>query len=126
MAFDALFKAGASSVVESVIPDLMHKLEQEKMSDQALEGLRVILSIRPHTFENMIPKLLKDPTTARRLMAFGSLAEVAPGALRAHLAFLLRHLMKIGSETSDATERIAAAREAGRKVRPRSLPWSTR
>lgn len=115
VAFDALFKAGASSVVDSVIPDLMHKLEQEKESEKALEGLRVILSIRPHTLEGMMPKLLKEPISMRRVVAIGSLAEVAPGSLRTHLALLMRSFMKLGSQ-SEESELTDAARESAKQV----------
>lgn len=115
MAFDALFKAGASSVVDSVVPDLLQKLERGKESDQALEGLKVILSIRPHTFEAIMPRLLKEPITAIRLAALTSLIEVAPGSLRAHVPQLSKTLMKLGSEMP-IIDRGRAAQEAAEKV----------
>ena len=44
---------------------------------QALEGLRVILGVRPQSLNAMIPKLMKPPLTPTGLKAVGALAEVS-------------------------------------------------
>lgn len=77
-AFSVLFKGGAGSAVDSIIPSLLAGLEgSEKQSHQALEGLRVILGVRPQSFGSMVPRLLKPPLTRNGLRALASLAEVA-------------------------------------------------
>ena len=77
-AFSVLFKGGAAGVVDSIIPSLLASLEgPEKQSHQALEGLRVILGVRPQSFAAMVPKLLRPPLTRNSVHALGSLAEAA-------------------------------------------------
>ena len=41
------------------------------------QGLRVILGVRPSTFNTMVPRLLKPPLTSSHITALGSLAQVA-------------------------------------------------
>lgn len=54
-AFNILFKGGAGSAVDSVIPALLAGLDGEpKQAAQALEGLRVILGVRPQTLSSMV------------------------------------------------------------------------
>ncbi len=54
-AFNILFKGGAGSAVDSVIPALLAGLEGEShQASQALEGLRVILGVRPQTLGSMV------------------------------------------------------------------------
>ena len=62
--------------MDQVIPSLLAGLEGPK-PEQALEGLRVILGVRPATLNTMLPKLLKPPMSATELAALGALAEVA-------------------------------------------------
>lgn len=77
-AFSVLFKGGAGGAVDSIIPSLLISLEgSEKQSHQALEGLRVILSVRSQSFASMAPTLLKPPLTKHGVHALGSLAEAA-------------------------------------------------
>ena len=54
-AFNILFKSGGGSAVESVIPTLLSGLEgEQEQAAQALEGLRVILGVRPQTLGSMV------------------------------------------------------------------------
>jgi hypothetical protein len=54
-AFNILFKGGAGSAVDSVIPALLAGLEgKAHEASQALEGLRVILGVRPQTLGSMV------------------------------------------------------------------------
>ena len=77
-AFSILFKGGAGSAVDAVIPSLLSGLEGDgKQSGQALEGLRVILGVRPGTLASMVPRLLRPPLHSTALRALGSLAEAA-------------------------------------------------
>ena len=48
-------------------------------SPQALEGLRVVLGVRPQLLSVMVPRLIKPPVTSTNLRALGALAEVAGG-----------------------------------------------
>ena len=57
-AFNILFKSGGGSAVESVIPTLLAGLEgSSEQASQALEGLRVILGVRPQTLGSMVGAL---------------------------------------------------------------------
>ena len=66
-AFNALFKAGTGPVVDTVVPALLSKLEVDSHNSQALEGLQVILSVRPQMLTTMVPRLLKKPYTSTNL-----------------------------------------------------------
>ena len=58
-AFNILFKSGGGSAVESVIPTLLSGLEgDDEQAAQALEGLRVILGVRPQTLGSMVRRIL--------------------------------------------------------------------
>lgn len=64
--------------MDAVIPSLLAGLEGDsKQAGQALEGLRVILGVRPGTLASMLPKLLHAPLHSSALRALGSLAEAA-------------------------------------------------
>lgn len=68
-AFNILFKSGGGSAVESVIPTLLSGLEGDpEQAAQALEGLRVILGVRPQTLGSMVSVVLPDrfPVGGRR------------------------------------------------------------
>ena len=76
-AFGVLFK-GAGNVMDSVIPSLLMSLEAGgAKATQALEGLRVILGVKPTVLASIVPKLLKPPAASARIRALGALAEAA-------------------------------------------------
>lgn len=76
-AFGVLFKGGAHGAVESVVPSLLHGLDSPQHATQSLEGLRVILGVRPQVFHGIVPKLLKAPVSSAGLRALGQLAGTA-------------------------------------------------
>jgi hypothetical protein len=76
-AFGVLFKGGAHGAVESVVPSLLHGLDSPGHASQSMEGLRVILSVRPQVFNGIVPKLLKQPVSSAGLRAIGQLAGTA-------------------------------------------------
>lgn len=76
-ALGVLFRGGAGSAVDTVVPTLLTGLESPKQYDQSLEGLRVILNVRPQIFNGIVPKFLRQPVTRSSLMALGDLADVA-------------------------------------------------
>lgn len=80
-AFGVLFKGGAHGAVESVVPSLLTGLDSAAHASQSLEGLRVILSVRPQVFNGIVPKLLKQPVSSAGLRALGQLAATAGEAV---------------------------------------------
>lgn len=80
-AFGVLFRGGAHSAVDGVVPSLLAGLDNESHYSASVEGLRVILGVRPSTFNGVAPKLLKPPVTAAALRALGELAGVAGGCM---------------------------------------------
>lgn len=80
-AFGVLFRGGAHSAVDSVVPSLLAGLDSETQYGASVEGLRVILSVRPTTFNGVAPKLLRQPVSSPALRALGELAAVAGGHL---------------------------------------------
>lgn len=83
-AFAVLFRGGGGSAVDSVIPSMLTALTGGgKGAGQALEGLRVILGVRPQTLGAMLPRLLRPPLTATGTRALAALAQVAGTTLAA-------------------------------------------
>jgi hypothetical protein len=78
-AFGVLFRGGAHSAVDGVVPSLLAGLDSEAHYSASVEGLRVILGVRPTTFNGVAPKLLRAPVTSAALRALGELAGVAGG-----------------------------------------------
>lgn len=76
-AFGVLFRGGAHSAVDGVVPSLLAGLDSEAHYGASVEGLRVILGVRPTTFNGVAPKLLRAPVTSAALRALGELAGVA-------------------------------------------------
>lgn len=78
-----LFKGGAGNIMDSVIPSMLLSLEAGgAKATQALEGLRVILGVKPTVLASMVPKLLKAPAASTRIRALGSLAEAAGASVK--------------------------------------------
>lgn len=76
-AVNHLFRGGMKNT-DSIIPSLLDHLSgPPQRALQSLEGLRVIVSERPQTLHNIVPKLLHPPLSVNRLNALGALAEVA-------------------------------------------------
>jgi hypothetical protein len=80
-AFGVLFKGGAGSAVDAVVPSLLAGLDSAEHHGPSVEGLRVILGVRPAMFNSMLPKLLSPPLTSTALTAIGELAPAAGGLL---------------------------------------------
>ena len=83
---------------------------------QALEGLRVILGVRPQTLATMVPKLLRGTMTATNCKALGSLAEVAGPAISPHLSNIFPPLLRLASQPNSSSSAAPAAKDALIKV----------
>ena len=83
---------------------------------QALEGLRVILGVRPQTLATMVPKLLRGTMTSTNCKALGSLAEVAGPAIAPHLSNIFPPLLRLASHPNGSSAAAAAAKDALLKV----------
>lgn len=79
---------------------------------QALEGLRVVLGVRPQLLSVMVPRLIKPPVSSTNLRALGALAEVAGAAIHPHLAALMPALLALASRHPDVSPQAAAAHQA--------------
>ncbi|KAL6771130.1 hypothetical protein ACKKBF_B34035 [Auxenochlorella protothecoides x Auxenochlorella symbiontica] len=116
--FNVLFKSGGAASLDSVVPALLASLDapEAERQAQALEGLRVILGVRPSLLGSMLPRLTRPPPVATKLRALGTLCEVAGAALHAHLGSLLPALLALTSEHPDVSPATAAAHDAQRAV----------
>eukprot|EP00882_Tetradesmus_deserticola_P004507 GHRQ01004753.1.p1 GENE.GHRQ01004753.1~~GHRQ01004753.1.p1 ORF type:complete len:1251 (+),score=530.16 GHRQ01004753.1:483-4235(+) len=96
-AFGVLFKGGAHGAVESVVPSLLNGLDSPGHASQSLEGLRVILSVRPQVFNGIVPKLLKQPVSSAGLRAIGTLAGTAASVLLHHIPAIMAACLTLSS-----------------------------
>lgn len=108
-AFSELFKGGASSVIDGVVPSLLRALESGKNAEEALQGLKVILGVRPQTMNTLMPKLLSEPLEGAKLRAFGQLAPAAGASLGNHLGTALPLLMRVSSDPDSHVHEDAVA-----------------
>lgn len=83
---------------------------------QALEGLRVILGVRPQTLSTMVPKLLRGTLTSTNCRALGSLAEVAGAAIAPHLSHVFPPMLRLASQPESSSPATAAAKDCLDKV----------
>lgn len=65
-AFGILFRGGGGGMLDTVVPGLLLGLDTPSSNGKSLEGLRVILNVRPQTFGHILPKLMAKPVTAAR------------------------------------------------------------
>lgn len=115
--FAVLFKGSGGGAIDTVIPALLSSLEEShEKSDAALEGLRVVLSVRPQLLGSIVPRLLKPPITAGNLRALGVLAEVAGTAIHSHLNTVMPPLLQLASDHPDTSPRASAAHAAASQV----------
>ncbi|GIL49256.1 hypothetical protein Vafri_5386 [Volvox africanus] len=100
-AFGILFKgsggAGGGSAVDGVVPSMLAGLEHDRRYRESLEGLRVILQVRPQIFHFVCPKLLHRPLLLNNVRALGELVGVADSHLNNHLDAILPALLATAS-----------------------------
>jgi hypothetical protein len=111
--FNVLFKTGGS--VDSIIPALLAGLDAPGQAAQALEGLRVVLGVRPQLLSAIVPRLIRPPlasVTPTNLRALAALAEVAGAAIHALLPAIMPPLLSLASDHPDVSPAAAAAHAA--------------
>jgi hypothetical protein len=112
--FNILFKSGGGSSIDSIIPSLLTGLDShsEVHAAQALEGLRVVLGVRPQLLSAMAPRLIASPITASNIKALGALAEVAGAAIHSHLPVVMPAILQQAGKHPDTSPAAAAAHGA--------------
>ncbi|KAM7532155.1 hypothetical protein LguiB_035565 [Lonicera macranthoides] len=94
LAFSTLYKSAGLQAIDEIVPTLLHALEDDDMSDTALDGLKQILSVRTTAvLPHILPKLVQLPLSAFNAHALGALAEVAGPGLDFHLGTVLPALL---------------------------------
>ncbi|GLC46160.1 hypothetical protein PLESTB_001196200 [Pleodorina starrii] len=103
-AFGILFKGsgaggggGGGSAVDGVVPSMLAGLEHDRRYRESLEGLRVILQVRPQIFHFVCPKLLHRPLALNAVRALGELAPAADTHLNNHLDAIMPALLAAAS-----------------------------
>ena len=103
-AFDALQRQLGKRVVDQVLPDLLHLLQDEKEAEQALSALLTLLTETTRAniiLPILIPTLLSPPITAFNAKALASLAEVASSAISRKLPHIINALLDDIISTKD-------------------------
>jgi len=104
-ALEIIFQTGGGSVADSVIPSLLSGLDgDEERVKKSLEGLRVVLGVRPQLLAVMVPKLVEPPLSRNDVVALGALSEVSGDAIHSHLSKVLPPLFRIFDENEDMSE----------------------
>ncbi|KAF8392110.1 hypothetical protein HHK36_022452 [Tetracentron sinense] len=106
LAFSTLYKSAGMQAIDEIVPTLLHALEDDKISDTALDGLKQILrtaAVLPH----ILPKLVHLPLSAFNAHALGALAEVAGPGLDFHLGTVLPALLSAMSDDNMDVKNLA-------------------
>ncbi|KAL7109894.1 hypothetical protein ACP275_06G203700 [Erythranthe tilingii] len=106
LAFSTLYKSAGLQAIDEIVPTLLQALEDEQTSDNALDGLKQILSVRTTAvLPHILPKLVQLPLSALNAHALGALAEVAGSGLDFHLGTILPALLAtMGDGAEDAQQ----------------------
>ncbi|TKY61324.1 Translational activator GCN1 [Spatholobus suberectus] len=115
LAFSTLYKSAGMLAIDEIVPTLLHALEDDEISDTALDGLKQILSVRTSAvLPHILPKLVHPPLSAFNAHALGALAEVAGPGLDFHLGTVLPPLLSAMGD--DDKEVQTLAKEAAETV----------
>ena len=119
-AFGALFRGGGGGPggggpsLDAVLPAMLADVTgPEPDASAALEGLRVLLGVRPGALAAMLPRLLAPPVGPAAAGALAALADAAGPAAHAHLKTIVPALLGAAAgEDEDAAAAAAAALDA--------------
>jgi hypothetical protein len=118
--FAVLFRGGAGSTVEGMLPSLLEGLNSGgAKAEQSLQGLRVIVSVRPALLDRILPKLLSLPLRVAGVQAAAPLLEESTtgAAASSHAAFALPRLLALPmTQRRDGMLRAATRKAAGAAV----------
>jgi len=93
-AFDSYQDIVGNIAIDEILPYMLHMLESDESSQNALSGLQDIMSTKSEViFPILIPTLLAPPIDAFRASALGSLAEVAGPSLYKRLSTIINALV---------------------------------
>ena len=108
-ALEVIFKTGGGSAADSVIPSLLNGLQcdGERVS-KSLEGLRVVLSVRPQLLGVMVPRLVEPPLTMTDVVALGALSEVSGEAIHNYLSKILPPLFRMMHDQDEDVQEATA------------------
>lgn len=108
LAFSTLYKSAGMQAIDEIVPTLLHALEDDQMSDTALDGLKQILSVRTTAvLPHILPKLVQLPLSAFNAHALGALAEVAGSTLNFHLGTVLPALLSAMGDSDQEIQKLA-------------------
>ncbi|KAF2563371.1 hypothetical protein F2Q70_00016592 [Brassica cretica] len=112
---EALIDSAGLQAMDEIIPTLLEALEDDEMSNTALDGLKQIISVRTAAvLPHILPKLVHLPLSALNAHAIGALAEVAGAGFNTHLGTILPALLSaMGDENKEVQE---LAQEAAQRV----------
>ena len=107
-AFDSYQDIVGSVAIDEILPHMLHMLESEESSQNALLGLQDIMSTKSEViFPILIPTLLAPPIDSFRASALGSLAEVAGPSLYKRLSTIINALVDSLINVSQDDEKTA-------------------
>lgn len=113
--FAVLFRGGAGSTVEGMLPGLLEGLNAGgTKAEQSVQGLRVIVSVRPALLDRILPKLLALPLRIAGVQAAAPLLleSTTGSAASSHAAFALPRLLALPMPQRRDGALRAAARKA--------------
>ncbi len=108
-ALEVIFQTGGGSAADSVIPSLLNGLQgdDEKVA-KSLEGLRVVLSVRPQLLGVMVPRLVEPPLSKTDIVALGALSEVSGEAIHNYLSKILPPLFRVMHDQEEDVQEATA------------------
>ena len=108
-ALEVIFKTGGGSAADSVIPSLLNGLQgDDERVSKSLEGLRVVLSVRPQLLGVMVPRLVEPPLSKTDIVALGALSEVSGEAIHNYLSKILPPLFRMMHDQEEDIEEATA------------------
>ena len=104
-AFDSLFRKIGSRIIDEILPVLSGQLHESNTGsdrNNALDGLREILSVRSQVIlPRLIPTLLAVPITEAKYKALISVAEVSGASIYSHSTEILTTVIKQQKDKQD-------------------------